>query len=655
MNHFYLSLLNKTSDGYARYLITRNEQGEADDLRIVEANQAYETMMGADRSENIIGRKVSELDHLIPDCWPVESIKFYDRTARSNNNLAQTIKFEVESMQKFYQVIVVPLSEDEVICRYHNITQIKDDYRTLRKLEHDLTEQLALSSLFFTHSIASLFYMMIDDPIEWNDDTDKGAVLDYVFDHHRITRVNPAMETQYRTTADNLVGITARDLFDNDVETCKKVWTELFDRGRAQVYTEKQRFDRTKMAIKGDYISLYDDVGRITGLYGIQVDITAQKEAEDALLENSELYRFSQELGKVGGFDYNLKTGKLRWTEEMYRIHDLIAAETDNSISLMDTTLNCLEPGDRKKLNQAIEELRICGERFDMEVSLTTASGNSRWVRITARSAGQNPDRLVGSMMEITQHKETEIKLQKALEAAKINAQSKTMFLASMSHEIRNPVHGILGMLQLMETTPLNNEQQELMQLSQNSSDKLLRIIDDILDYSKIEAGALILEESPFFPRDALKEVHDTFEKLAACKGLDIILNIDDSVPDVVKGDSYRFSQVMNNLMSNAMKYTKEGEIRIHTSLEDSDGEEITLKVSITDTGVGIPEGKIDLLFQVFTQADPSHTRLYGGTGLGLAIAKNIVEHMGGKIWAESMRGKGSTFTFTTRMKSVAT
>jgi signal transduction histidine kinase len=466
------------------------------------------------------------------------------------------------------------------------------------------------------------------------------------------------METQYRTTADHLLGATPRDLFDNDVATCKKVWTELFDRGRAQAYSEKQRFDGTKMAIKGDYISLYDDTGRITGLYGIQVDITAQKEAEDALLENSELYRFSQELGKVGGFDYHLRTGKIRWTAEMYRIHDMIAAETDKSVSLMETTLNCLQPCDREKLNQLMEEMRSSGERFDMEVPLTTASGNTRWVRITARQAGQNAERLVGSMMEITQQKEFEIKLQKALEAAETNIQSRTMFLASMSHEIRNPVHGIMGMLQLLKTTPLNEEQRELMQISQTSSEALLRVIDDILDYSKIEAGALTLEEIPFYLRNTLQEVRGIFNKLAVGKKVDIILDIDDTVPDKVQGDPYRFSQVLNNLMSNAVKYTNEGEILIRATVEqvheDPDGEEVTLKVSVKDTGAGIPEGKMDLLFQVFTQTDPSNTRLYGGTGLGLAIAKNIVEHMGGKIWAESTRGKGSTFTFTSRMKSLA-
>jgi two-component system, sensor histidine kinase and response regulator len=361
----------------------------------------------------------------------------------------------------------------------------------------------------------------------------------------------------------------------------------------------------------------------------------------------------------VGGFDYHLRTGKIRWTAEMYRIHDMIAAETDKSVSLMETTMNCLQTCDREKLNQLIEEMRSSGERFDMEVPLTTASGNTRWVRITARPAGQNAERLVGSMMEITQQKEFEIKLQKALEAAETNIQSRTMFLASMSHEIRNPVHGIMGMLQLLKTTPLNEEQQELMRISQTSSEALLHIIDDILDYSKIEAGALTLEEIPFYLRNTLQEVRSIFSKLAGDKKVDIKLDIDETVPDKVQGDPYRFSQVLNNLMSNAVKYTNEGEILIRASVEqvpeNPDGEELILKVSVKDTGAGVPEGKMDLLFQVFTQTDPSNTRLYGGTGLGLAIAKNIVEHMGGKIWAESTRGEGSTFTFTSRMKSVAT
>jgi PAS domain S-box-containing protein len=658
MNHFYQSIMMNSSTGYAHYRIIRNTEREPVDLRILEVNPSYEQMMGI-AGENLAGRKVSELGQLIPDEWPVESIKFYDRTAKAGNGLVQTLEFQVESLQKKYQITVVSVAEDEVICRYHDITRVTEDYLVLKKLEDELKEQLALSSLFFTHSIASLFYMMIDEPVIWDDTVDKNTVMDYVFHHHRITRVNPAMETMYRTTADKLEGASSYDLFDQDINTCKRVWEELFNKGRAQIYTEKQRFDGSMMCVKGDYITLNDDEGRITGLYGIQVDITAQKEAEDALIKNSELLRFSQELGKVGGFEYDVNTRKVRWTDEMYRIHDLDASQPEIPRDLMALTLDCMEPGDRERLQQAIEDMQSSGDRFDLETSLTTAAGNRRWVRITARPVDKNgmTERVVGSMLDISKQKEMELKLHKALEAAEFAVQSRTMFLASMSHEIRNPVHGIMGMLQLLKSTPLNDEQKELMQFSQTSSEALLRIIDDILDYSKIESGALELEEIPFNLHVTLQEVKGIFTKLAAEKELEIILEIDEAIPEKVKGDPYRFSQVLNNLMSNAVKYTKRGEIRIKAELEQPPADhlpgEITLKIAVQDTGSGIPEGKMSLLFQVFTQADPSNTRLYGGTGLGLAIAKNIVEHMRGKIWAESTWGKGSLFAFTCRMKMV--
>ncbi len=655
MKHIYQSLFRDSSNGYARYKVTRNETGEADDLLILEVNNAYQNMMGSDKDENLVGSRVSELDHLIPDKWPVESIKFYDKAVKDKDNKTQTIEFTVESTEKVYQIIVVPVTEDEIICRYHDITLVKDDFLKLSRLEQDLNDQMAISSMFFTHSIASLFYMMIDEPVQWNDQVDKEAVLDYVFDHHRITRVNPAMEVQYQTSAENLIGSTTQDMFEKDIETSKNIWTELFSHGRAQIYSEKQRLDGSSMAIKGDYITLYDDEGMITGLYGIQVDITAQKEAEDALIKNSEIYRFSQELGEVGGFEYYPKTGKIRWTEEMYRIHDINPAAKDDTINLMDITLNCLGPFYRDKLEQELEALSsITRKRFDLEAPFTSATGTPRWVRITARPADQYAERLVGSMMEITRQKEIEMKLQKALEVAQLDIQSRTMFLASMSHEIRNPLNGIMGMAQLMETTQLSEEQQELIDLSKTSSVALLRIIDDILDYSKIEAGALTLEEVPFNLFKTLQEIHSIFDKMAASKEVEIILDIDDDVPERVEGDPHRFSQIMNNLLGNALKYTKKGEIRIRATVDQEQQSPegiVTLKVSVQDTGVGIPQSSMDLLFQVFTQADPSNTRLYGGTGLGLPIAKNIVEHMDGTIWAKSTLGEGSTFTFTVQLK----
>jgi two-component system, sensor histidine kinase and response regulator len=341
----------------------------------------------------------------------------------------------------------------------------------------------------------------------------------------------------------------------------------------------------------------------------------------------------------------------------MYRIHDMDPLEMKDRNNLLGATLACLDPDNRRRLEQAIEELRTSHDPFDLETELTTATGVRRWVRITARPVDKDgvTERVVGSMLDITQQKEMEIDLERALQAAESATQAKTMFLASMSHEIRNPVHGIMGMLQLLETTPMTEEQKVLMKYSQTSSETLLRIIDDILDYSKIESGALVLEEVPFNLPEILQEVAGIFGKLAAKKKLDITLDINETVPVTVIGDPYRFRQVLTNLMSNAIKYTHEGGIRISAKVEEPpsnrSAEEITLKIAVHDTGIGIPKERMNLLFDMFFQADSSNTRLYGGTGLGLAIAKNIVEHMQGRIWAESTHGKGSTFAFTCRMR----
>ncbi|MDW7677274.1 MAG: ATP-binding protein [Bacillota bacterium] len=650
MDHFYHSLIMNSSTGYAHFRILWDEAASAVDLQIIEVNDAYQQMMDL-KDEHLAGRKVSTLKRIAPDEWPVEAIERYACVAETGQS--ETFEFEAATRQKWYQVEVLPVAPDEIACRYHDITQVKKDYIDKKKLEQELKEQLALSDLFFTHSIDGLFFMMLDEPVVWDDTVDKAAVMEYIFGHHRITRVNPAMEAQYRTAAENLVGATPRDMFAHDIEAGKRVWTDFFDKGRLQTYTDERRFDGTAMWVKGDYICLYDDQGRITGHYGIQADVTARKEAEDALIQSEELLKATQELGNVGGFEYDVTTRQIRWTEEMYRIHDMDPSLQADPLSLKEMTLNCLDGEYREKMEQAIDDMLSDHTPVDLETAFTTLKGNRKWIHFTGRPVTENGQlvRIVGSMLDITHLKEVQHSLEEARKEAEAAVQAKTMFLANMSHEIRTPIHGIMGMLELLADSPLNEEQQELLQFSQSSSQSLLRIINDILDYSKMESGGLVFEMIPFNLQETLREISGIYGKLAAEKGLEMVLDMDQQVPHWIQGDPHRFRQVMNNLLSNAVKYTREGRITIRVALDSSEAaempEKVALKIAVEDTGIGIPSEKMPQLFEKFSQMDSSHARLYGGTGLGLAIAKNIVEHMKGRIWAESRPGAGSTFAFT--------
>lgn len=234
---------------------------------------------------------------------------------------------------------------------------------------------------------------------------------------------------------------------------------------------------------------------------------------------------------------------------------------------------------------------------------------------------------------------------------AKLGAKAKADFLATMSHEIRTPMNGVIGMTSLLRRTPLTEEQSEYVETIHTSSDNLLTIINDILDFSKIENGKLQIEEHPFDLLKVVQEVFSLFSNMAAQKDLQLILKKDESLYPFLIGDSNRLKQVLVNLMGNAIKFTDLGTITLSIRKEKEAADHLILMFSISDTGIGIPKEKFNLLFKSFSQIDSTSARQFDGTGLGLAISKQLVNLMGGDIWVESELNKGSTFSFTMRTK----
>ncbi len=375
----------------------------------------------------------------------------------------------------------------------------------------------------------------------------------------------------------------------------------------------------------------------------------------DAIELNEERYRFAFEASETGVWDWNVQTGKVeyseRWKEILGYHGDVIGSDYQEWESR-------LHPEDKERV---LAELKAYLEgdstAYTCEYRMRCQDGSWKWVasrgRIVSRDNQGRPLRIVGTQVDVDQQKQAEAFLLQAKESAEKAMQAKSNFLANMSHEIRTPMSAIMGFTELMIDTPLSSTQKDYLQKTRSASEDLLNIINDILDISKIDSGLLLLENHPFDPKEVLNNIAQLFSAQIKAKKLKIYLNIDLDIPSVVMGDDLRIRQVLKNLISNAVKFTSEGEIRIGLSMQPLNQETVLLCFRVEDTGIGIQSNQIDDLFQPFMQADSSITRQYGGTGLGLSICNQLVTLMGGKIEVVSELGRGSQFSFTVQVKEV--
>jgi len=407
--------------------------------------------------------------------------------------------------------------------------------------------------------------------------------------------------------------------------------------------------------------------GSVLRIVGTFQDITASKKSLLALEESRRFLQLALSGAEMSISDRHLPSGRILFDNNWAHILGYEPHEVRQTLSFW----NSLIPPDDLEQIHLVESRHLEGDLplFDVEYRMRAKDGTYHWVlersKVVEKNAAGRPVRLSGILLDITAHKRTEqalrdakLRLEQALETEKELArkaqaaeQAKGDFLAMMSHEIRTPMNGVLGFADLLAMTSLDHTQLEYTRTIQRSGGALLRIIDDILDFSRLEAGQLDLDETPFSPAQVLTNIQNLLNPSALQRGALLIVAVDPAVPETLLGAADRLQQVLVNLVGNAIKFTPHnGRIHLEITPGDTPG---TYRFSVSDTGIGIPEERLTRIFEPFVQGEASLTRRYGGTGLGLAISKRFVHLMGGELCVTSKPHCGSTFYFSLSLPEV--
>lgn len=465
-----------------------------------------------------------------------------------------------------------------------------------------------------------------------------------------ITDVNKATEEITGFSRDHLIGSDFCSYF-TEPEKARRGYEKVITQGLMRDYplTARHSSGRTTEVLYN--ASVYrNEAGEVQGVFAAARDITDRKQVENQLSKSQSNLAEAQRISHIGSWDLDTASNKLIWSDETYRIFGM---EPQQFKETYEAFLDAIHPNDREMVNKVYQDSIKNKTPYDIVHRLLLRDGTVKYVNEqceTSYDSNGRPIRSIGIIRDITDRKHAEEE-QIARKSAEEANRAKSQFLSNMSHEIRTPMNAILGFAQLLERDPsISPKQDEYVQIIIRRGASLLQLINDILDISKIEVGKITLNETTFCLHTLLDDLTMMFHPLADARGLQFLVERDESVPLYATADGQKFRQVLVNLIGNAIKFTETGGVTVRVHAEKVEGttlegkEALRLVTEVEDTGPGIPEEETGRIFDVFQQAAAGVKA--GGTGLGLSISRKLVEILGGKLTVSSQAGKGSCFRF---------
>lgn len=577
------------------------------------------------RSNRVANQLLKEDGHLLPEihAWVLEAMR---------TETAQVREFQIAqpSGLHWYLTRIAPMTEGAVLS-FADITQRKNDEAALRASE---------TSLKLAVHISKVGFWSLDHPgrkVYWSPEVRKIYGLPPDFDPRLTSALSFYPPTARKQVIHALLQCETGEPFELETEfrdaEGKIKWVRVI--GEPEMDAES---------------------GVLRRIVGTIQDVTEIRNSSLALAESRQQLSLAFWGGGMSRSDWRIATGEIVFDEVWQVTLGYGVGEVHPTIEFW----NSLIPEEDLAEIEAARQRYFDGETdfFEAEYRMRAKNGDYHWAlergRITEVDDKGRPLRMAGILIDITGRKHMEERLSEALRkeqdllrATRTAEQAKRNFLAVMSHEIRTPMNSILGFAEILAHAPLGPEELDCAQTIRESGESLLRILDDILDYSRIESGRLQIEKSIFITRNLLESVRELFVKAADAKGLQLQVVVEDTVPAQLFGDPGRLRQILVNLVGNALKFTTAGSVTLTVDRAFEANPIARIRFRVSDTGVGIPPNKLSTIFEPFTQADATISRSHGGAGLGLAISNLLVKQLGGTLTASSNPGQGSVFSFT--------